>query len=345
MSCSIHRGSSAGSIGPAACRLIPWFLLGWSAADRGFTVVELLTVLGILALVLAVLIPAVQAARESSRHVVCTNHLRQIGLALNAYHGVNRCFPMAALNGLYPESFKGGWGWHVAILPFVDQQPLFDTLQPNGPSGFLRDYFERHGTIVAGSETVLPVYRCPSSGQPPRTIDHGWRLYGQPQYPYRLGYGSTDYKGCTEFHSLMVPQGSQCPLGCNEYTVEKNRRYCLRGCSFRLKHVQDGASQTLAAGESGHPGEHDQATSASVGITGTAFDVGFITRLPINSTVITSDTRGERRPQHGAAYSEHPGGAQFLFVDGSVHFLGEGIDKATSVALGTIDTLDVVKDF
>jgi hypothetical protein len=83
--------------------------------NRGATIVELLVALGIVALLVAIVVPPIQASREAPRHLQCSSHLRQIGIPISAYEGVNR---------MYPPGSSMGSSFHVAILPYCDQQPL-----------------------------------------------------------------------------------------------------------------------------------------------------------------------------------------------------------------------------
>ena len=97
-------------------------------SSKGFTLVELLVVLAILAILLAILIPAVQAAREMARKCICTNNLRQLGIAAAAYHETNEAFPPGGRS--HEEEGKFGISWRVLLLPFLEEQALFDAINP-----------------------------------------------------------------------------------------------------------------------------------------------------------------------------------------------------------------------
>ena len=90
---------------------------------RGFTLIELLVVIAIIAVLIALLVPAVQKVREAAARTQCQNNLHQIGLAMHAYHDANKAFPPAF-------SKPANWGWSVWLLPYVEQAPLFATLDP-----------------------------------------------------------------------------------------------------------------------------------------------------------------------------------------------------------------------
>ena len=114
-----------------------------SRPRRGFTLIELLVVIAIIGILVSLLLPAVQAARESARRMQCLNNLKQIGLALHNYESTNRCFPPAYVQGSgvatgvayginYPDDGSNGltgWGWGALLLPFIEQGNLYKSLE------------------------------------------------------------------------------------------------------------------------------------------------------------------------------------------------------------------------
>ncbi|MDO4557994.1 MAG: DUF1559 domain-containing protein [Planctomycetia bacterium] len=133
--------------------------VGAGAWERGFTLVELLVVIAIIGTLVALLLPAVQAARESSRRSSCANHLRQIGLAMSMYEGARKRFPPG---GVEPRTMPK-WrltgrqlAWSVFLLPYLEQKPLYERL----------DLSEGFDAVVnaEAAAVVLPVYTCPSVG-------------------------------------------------------------------------------------------------------------------------------------------------------------------------------------
>ncbi len=119
---------------------------------RGFTLVELLVVIAIIGILIALLLPAVQAAREAARRSQCTDHLKQIGLALQNYHDANRSFPtMTVFGGGATPQPAYHHTWLTAILPFLEQQALYERTNKLGRAW---------GQPIMG--TVLPVLKCPS---------------------------------------------------------------------------------------------------------------------------------------------------------------------------------------
>src|SRR5215471_15422897 len=99
----------------------------------GFTLIELLVVIAIIAVLIALLLPAVQQAREAARRTQCKNNLKQIGLALHNYHDTfNTLMPLAFGDGGVAGAVRPTWAWSVMMLPYIDQGPLYNSLNP-GP--------------------------------------------------------------------------------------------------------------------------------------------------------------------------------------------------------------------
>ncbi len=307
------------------------------ALDRrpGFTLVELLVVIAIIGILVALLLPAVQAAREAARRMQCSNNLKQIGLALHNYVDVNHILPPAILGGydMRPsgpnlDSYDDeGFGWACAILPFVEQMPLYDKVNPNGDQ---RGPFRRWASanpgnpVWPGGETVLAVYNCPSSALPdivPATYDvPGNYLPGgaRPQaQSFYVGYATNDYKGC----------GGSC-IG-NDGVLHKLSEN-INSTAFR--DITDGLSNTLLVGESSYVQDSgSRVQDWPVWIGGLASDeqvrMNGRTSAPINCGC--KPTRMDEAISDDCAFSWHPGGAFFVMSDGSVHFLSENIAIAT----------------
>src|SRR5262245_49230386 len=181
----------------------------------GFTLVELLVVIAIIGILVALLLPAVQAAREAARRMQCGNNLKQIGLALHNYHDTFKSLPIGLLGAgagqPTPSSADDGFGWGCALLPFLEQQALYDRVRPNGtPSVFVRFHTGSPSPLPSppgpnnvpwpGAEVSLTAFKCPSSILP-KNIPANWNFPGggslpvEPNRTWWKDYATSDYKG------------------------------------------------------------------------------------------------------------------------------------------------------
>ena len=156
-----------------------------------FTVVELLVVIGIVAVLLAIALPAVQAARESARRTRCRNNLKQLGMAVQAYHDVCHTLPVSVgpwAQGPRPAPQRNGKGWIVSILPQLEQQALYDQFVPF----FDGDFFTGYGLKSVGCRPLLqhqlPVLQCPADASVRGTSPDQFELWG-------IDAALTSYKG------------------------------------------------------------------------------------------------------------------------------------------------------
>jgi prepilin-type N-terminal cleavage/methylation domain-containing protein/prepilin-type processing-associated H-X9-DG protein len=292
---------------------------------RGFTLVELLVVIAIIGVLVALLLPAVQSAREAARRQTCLNNLKQIGLAMHNYHDTWLKLPAGLMGGLVNDP-DDGWAWGTSILPFVEQQALFSQLNPNGRERAVRNNFEATGSgkQIAGGETPLKVYRCPSS-QLPKVVSATDRLPGSgvfaPTSRLFIGYAISDYKG----------NGGGC-VNDNDGVLGKIQEIPW----VRFAQITDGLSNVPLVGESAYitgnsttaptvtedwpvwavgPGtdesiRYESGTSAPINCKCT----------PNNMVIAISDD---------CAFSWHSGGAQFVFCDGSVKFINQNVAAST----------------
>ncbi len=157
----------------------------------GFTLIELLVVIAIIAILIGLLLPAVQKVREAAARAKCTNNLKQMGIALHAYHDVQGFLPPAAARGdrkplgsgpTAPVDYEGdASSWMVYILPYIEQGPMFSRMTFKGDSGWANDTFRGNAlsssntNALAASNSKISTYRCPSDVKPEMT-NARWRM-------------------------------------------------------------------------------------------------------------------------------------------------------------------------
>ena len=138
-----------------------------AARRRGLTLIELLVVIAIIAVLIGLLVPAVQKVREAASRIQCVNNLKQLGLALHGHHDNHRTFPPAFIDkgpdGTTPFPLVHGWG--PFILPYIEQQPLYDL--------YCWDVAHFHPANQRVGETHLPIFQCPSAPEQDRYMTFG----------------------------------------------------------------------------------------------------------------------------------------------------------------------------
>jgi prepilin-type N-terminal cleavage/methylation domain-containing protein/prepilin-type processing-associated H-X9-DG protein len=281
----------------------------------GFTLVELLVVIAIIGILVALLLPAIQAAREVARKSQCSNNLKQIGLALLNYHDSKRHFPQgytgaiqytAADDNEAPIDTRPGWSWATETLPYCEEQSLYSSLRLDLP---VEDPLNTKGIT-----TVVTTYICPSDqgiiGSPPLiTVTDGLDTTLAPAAP-------SSY--------TAICGGDESETG----DKTTGAGIFFRNSHVRLADITDGSSKTITVGE--HACQNAQgiwagAINGSMVLRGpqnpcpgTATDKAtsfILSHTHLNNA--TSDTDGGLDdPSSG-----HVGGSNFVFADGSVRFL------------------------
>ena len=314
------------------------------ALRRGFTLIELLVVIAIIAVLIGLLLPAVQQAREAARRMQCANNLKQIALAASNYHDVYGCFPQGVQ---FSFSFSTS-GHHVALLSFLEQVPLFNALNFN----WVVPWSDAN-TTFAGS--VRPsVYVCPSDTQGTQVDNFDAALFLPPGYPV-LSYRNfteayTSYAGNAgtwfrHSRSQAILDQSNGLFFHNEGSPGAGISGSTIWTAVRIASITDGTSNTIAHGEHaiGLLTDDDRIANGPVWACGWYGDTTFTSFYPLNPQRKVQNVYGDGLTEAyiGAASSFHPGGGNFAMADGSVRFIKDSIDSwpmdaQTATPLGVI---------
>jgi prepilin-type N-terminal cleavage/methylation domain-containing protein/prepilin-type processing-associated H-X9-DG protein len=283
--------------------------------QRAFTLVELLVVITIIGMLVALLLPAVQAAREAARRMSCTNNMKQIGIALHLYHDENRRLPMgwhATDPSTGDPHWFGlpGWGWAARILPQMEQNGIYNNLIN----------FDLPITDSANAEArvmAIPCYQCPSDAGPATfELQGGGPFVGSGSFsPVELSTNNyIGVFGTLDFHTISPAcKGNGC------FILER---------SLEFRDIRDGLSNTFMVGERSSA----LAPSTWVGVvTGGQHAPARI------CGVATYPPNSAAQPvQYFHNFSSrHPSGTNFLLADGSVRMVSQAITESVYHALCT----------
>ncbi len=315
------------------------------SSRRGFTLIELLVVISIIGVLIAMLLPAVQSAREAARRAQCSNNLRQVSLGLLAAHDLQRRFP-AGQNyelSIVPTTRLDKITWFQEVLPFIEQQSLRAALDTQIRSG-------QRSWWTSGRWNQIEAFICPSDPEGGKNVTAGWSESpgGEPENSQGFSGNYAALAGSTVFN----PTGD---------TEGRNRNGIFYAASkVNMAHIKDGSSNTLLVGEiilvrdqmagiaqaggnvSGVQ-RHDNRGRYWNAHQGTTL---FSTLYPPNTTVGDRGTWCIDSPQapcqangtdnlNNSLRSHHPGGVQAARADGSVHFISNDIDATLYRGLGT----------
>lgn len=314
----------------------------FTARNKGFTLIELLVVIAIIGILVALLLPAVQQAREAARRNQCRNNLKQLGLALHNYHDVAGQFPPRQTGSGAPSASVNHQNTRisglVSLLPYIDQSPLYNTIMESDDAPWSpKDHWR----------STLPMYNCPSD--PGR---------GEPN-------GSTNARGTSSYvfsAGDSLASSGNAPGSLVPIVVPSRGMFGSLVC-YRIRDCTDGTSSTIAMAESIRPLSttsigmvvegasstspmtcseqlgHNQ-TYSSPGWTGDtirgyrwgdggAYFASFSTILPPNSAscFTTPAPLGHWGTGYFSASSYHEGGVLALMADGAVRFVSENIDS------------------
>ncbi len=335
---------------------------------RGFTLVELLVVIAIIGVMVGLLLPAVQSAREAARRMSCSNNMKQIGLALHNYHSAFKSFPASGR----PENYTAnGWArkssWFIAILPQLEQSAIYDGIDFSA-SSFDNMNAGWAAPVVHWEEmnrARVPGFWCPSSVLAKTNIyptNDATQALGAPenlevQIPDYAGNSGCNFTGGTiDDHPTAVWDWGGVHADNGFFGMKMRFDTPWPGTETRFASLLDGTSHTIAVGEQGgvHGTFNDHRAGAALGgmwscgtaTAGNAKNNYVVTRYPINYSGDDWPSWGGLRWNGGwekngmdtafnntAFRSQHIGGAQFVMADGSVQFITDSIQFEIYTAL------------
>jgi prepilin-type N-terminal cleavage/methylation domain-containing protein len=287
---------------------------------RGFTLVELLVVIAIIGLLVALLLPAIQAARESARKTSCRNNLHQVGVAIHNYESAFKKLPPGYKFVTSPQGNLLGHSWTVMILPFMELQSIYDVIN------FKKPVYDPANVV---REQHISTLLCPTDGVSPS----GFVEMGDARFAmscYVANFGTPDLDEDQEQENDPDRLGR--PWG-----------PFYRNSDTKLKEITDGTSKTLMVGErqngpfrtTGAHGVHIEYETTWVGavrdIDDPTDDHGHMVLFQ------TGHTPNHALSDDRDVSASHSGEALFLMCDASVHSIGEDIDEKVYFAMGTMN--------
>ncbi len=319
----------------------------------GFTLVELLVVIAIIGVLVALLLPAVQSAREAARRSQCQNSIRQIALATLQYTDTNGSLPPGRLGCDFAnqpgaggksfcnsDEFQSAASGFALILPYLEEQPLYDALDIDGVGIWLHHgnwddgWFTTNPAAKNGVEQVLPSFRCASDQSEEVLVE----LQDRPELSPAV----------SSYAMSMGTQGVN--NGAGSTTKFGNDGLFMYARKFKLRQVTDGLSKTMMIGEvaDGHLYNGNYTKYMNVWSRASRY-VSCLrsTENPLNSLLLVTTGQLEPNPLNdqasaGAFGSYHPSGAHFAFVDGHVEFLIESIEFDNYQAMSTREGGEIV---
>jgi prepilin-type N-terminal cleavage/methylation domain-containing protein len=312
---------------------------------RAFTLVELLVVIAIIGILVGLLLPAVQSAREAARRMQCSNNVKQFALAMHSYHAAHSAFPLGSMQGpgdvnaqrspFDSSRWYDDFSWLAATGPFIEQQAWYDT--------FDFKLSVSHPSQEAGRRAKIAIFGCPSDGM----AENEWYSgqWCRVRTNYVVNWGNTGF--AQKDHSGLVFGGAP-------FTFRVSRK---------TSHIKDGTSNTLFVSETltpKGPNWEGPLGETIISTGGHTFDTFVTPNSKVPDEVVrrcpAQGTKGGTRcvqiagdlekdipaTHHCAARSNHPGGVVAGMGDGSVHYFNDSIDLVTWRNLSTANGHEVV---
>ena len=345
------------------------------SAARGFTLVELLVVIAIIGILVALLLPAVQAAREAARRMACQNNVKNIALACLNFESTHKELPPGSVNA--KDNQQSGIGWQVQILPYMEES----TVSEDAIENFKRvgDAYSNDPLMVELNSLLLPSYLCPSDGE----IATLREKYGNTEAAKnRKPMSYAGVAGSYFSRTGVCPSKFTSGVYCVAQSIANPTNFdglLIQGWPVKIKQVTDGMSKTLLVGErwynqrawmigaywnpssgGGRPSAGPTSAATAGGPDGPQANSAFFSiknlsdKVPVNHDLYSGcyvlHDNNTDRPNLPASCktsplalsvnnlpfgSFHPGGANFANGDGSVRFLNDGIDIGLYLALGS----------
>jgi prepilin-type processing-associated H-X9-DG protein/prepilin-type N-terminal cleavage/methylation domain-containing protein len=312
-----------------------------------FTLVELLVVIAIIATLVGLLLPAVQAARESARRSSCQNNMKQLSLGILNYNSAKAILPPGHVkrNKIGDSGDKNGYAWGAFITPFIEEQQLFTTFSPSmqRTSG---DFFGESAAVKAALKTPVAAFRCPTDSKAPSIAAFPGCTTECAVSSYTGNLGAFAYNKTSDFLGGFDCRGDpyreRAPLHVGIMWPKSDGNGIMSPGACRLDDISDGTSKTILLGEvtwaksqrqfafgaantnhaTGSQSANQNLRLGLVPINAADDAVGTWGSAPNDA----NNTNNERRHAWLGWHSSHPGGANVSFCDGSVRFLDATIE-------------------